>query len=178
MIRRPPRSTLFPYTTLFRSQDVLARLDVVIGGLLDHLDRAVGPRNYVVALSADHGVAPIPQQMTAAGLDGGLVGTSDLTAGVQKVLETSLGPGQHLAPASGSDLYFAQGVYAKLAGAPEVMEAVVGALLAAPGGARGLRSGELRGGGRTGDPIFPATTLRHYAGRSGDLIVVQEPYWA
>src|SRR2546430_3289796 len=24
MIRRPPRSTLFPYTTLFRSQDLLA----------------------------------------------------------------------------------------------------------------------------------------------------------
>src|SRR2546422_5595798 len=26
MIRRPPRSTLFPYTTLFRSQDRAARL--------------------------------------------------------------------------------------------------------------------------------------------------------
>src|SRR5256885_14355832 len=28
MIRRPPRSTLFPYTTLFRSRDILARLQV------------------------------------------------------------------------------------------------------------------------------------------------------
>src|SRR2546422_6545816 len=27
MIRRPPRSTLFPYTTLFRSQELLALLD-------------------------------------------------------------------------------------------------------------------------------------------------------
>src|SRR3712207_8107386 len=26
MIRRPPRSTLFPYTTLFRSDDLVARL--------------------------------------------------------------------------------------------------------------------------------------------------------
>src|SRR2546425_4508136 len=26
MIRRPPRSTLFPYTTLFRSRDLLAHL--------------------------------------------------------------------------------------------------------------------------------------------------------
>src|SRR2546426_1504351 len=26
MIRRPPRSTLFPYTTLFRSPELLARL--------------------------------------------------------------------------------------------------------------------------------------------------------
>src|SRR3712207_7248562 len=32
MIRRPPRSTLFPYTTLFRSQDLPAAL---AGGLHD-----------------------------------------------------------------------------------------------------------------------------------------------
>src|SRR5260370_19563132 len=36
MIRRPPRSTLFPYTTLFRSPDVQARL------LAEPLGRALG----------------------------------------------------------------------------------------------------------------------------------------
>src|SRR5687767_15756855 len=30
MIRRPPRSTLFPYTTLFRSGRLLQRLDEVV----------------------------------------------------------------------------------------------------------------------------------------------------
>src|SRR2546427_8253965 len=42
MIRRPPRSTLFPYTTLFRSED-----DVVSGlaGLLDHVRLVVFLRN-------------------------------------------------------------------------------------------------------------------------------------
>src|SRR2546421_4772938 len=30
MIRRPPRSTLFPYTTLFRSQEVGALCDAVV----------------------------------------------------------------------------------------------------------------------------------------------------
>src|SRR2546427_7018320 len=44
MIRRPPRSTLFPYTTLFRSQ-----YDVVIAGGVEHMTRvpmgsnAMGP---------------------------------------------------------------------------------------------------------------------------------------
>src|SRR5258708_25228212 len=37
MIRRPPRSTLFPYTTLFRSL-VVARIRVA-----DHADAAIGP---------------------------------------------------------------------------------------------------------------------------------------
>src|SRR3712207_9331308 len=44
MIRRPPRSTLFPYTTLFRSADVVGRLHpaeglwVGIGGVHEGLD--------------------------------------------------------------------------------------------------------------------------------------------
>src|SRR5256885_2887967 len=45
MIRRPPRSTLFPYTTLFRS-DRLVQLGaerVVLDGLLVILDRLVRP---------------------------------------------------------------------------------------------------------------------------------------
>src|SRR5256885_7313626 len=43
MIRRPPRSTLFPYTTLFRSllalqrQRVAAGLGVVLGGIGEQL---------------------------------------------------------------------------------------------------------------------------------------------
>src|SRR2546422_4601644 len=32
MIRRPPRSTLFPYTTLFRSRDELLETDVAFHG--------------------------------------------------------------------------------------------------------------------------------------------------
>src|SRR5437762_6444927 len=32
MIRRPPRSTLFPYTTLFRSQDARAEQLPLVGG--------------------------------------------------------------------------------------------------------------------------------------------------
>src|SRR3712207_7141567 len=41
MIRRPPRSTLFPYTTLFRSRRELVALPVV--ELLDRADEAERP---------------------------------------------------------------------------------------------------------------------------------------
>src|SRR5258706_1606189 len=34
MIRRPPRSTLFPYTTLFRSQALFRRIDTMLGEVL------------------------------------------------------------------------------------------------------------------------------------------------
>src|SRR5258707_5268489 len=37
MIRRPPRSTLFPYTTLFRSVGHDAQLDLRVVGAGDHM---------------------------------------------------------------------------------------------------------------------------------------------
>src|SRR3712207_8731336 len=58
MIRRPPRSTLFPYTTLFRSASgpsrMLARLPLSIReNLLREL--AVGERGLAVGVVLEHG---------------------------------------------------------------------------------------------------------------------------
>src|SRR5256885_11915372 len=44
MIRRPPRSTLFPYTTLFRSALSNLRLDHFSSAAADHVCGRVGPR--------------------------------------------------------------------------------------------------------------------------------------
>ena len=43
-------------------QDTLARLDRTLGSLFDRLDTSVGRNRYVVALTSDHGVTPIPEQ--------------------------------------------------------------------------------------------------------------------
>src|SRR2546430_11977607 len=57
MIRRPPRSTLFPYTTLFRSQRD-ASYDIVIGrGLLADLPafvKAACPAGRYVVITDSH----------------------------------------------------------------------------------------------------------------------------
>src|SRR2546429_1914627 len=56
MIRRPPRSTLFPYTTLFRStQDEIAkRLSVSRASVGRMLDRARKVGLVSINLNADH----------------------------------------------------------------------------------------------------------------------------
>src|SRR3712207_8046894 len=46
MIRRPPRSTLFPYTTLFRSEDVALEHDAPLG-LRDEAEHRVEGRRAV-----------------------------------------------------------------------------------------------------------------------------------
>src|SRR3712207_7037425 len=50
MIRRPPRSTLFPYTTLFRSLDELAAVTAEAG--YDLVQRLVAQPQYVQAGAA------------------------------------------------------------------------------------------------------------------------------
>src|SRR4030095_15318113 len=48
-------------------QDVLVRLDATLGKLLQYLDENVGEGNYVLGMSADHGVADIPEQVPEGG---------------------------------------------------------------------------------------------------------------
>lgn len=43
--------------------DALVRIDASLGRFFDFLDRTVGKENYVVALSADHGVADFPERV-------------------------------------------------------------------------------------------------------------------
>jgi arylsulfatase A-like enzyme len=83
-------------------QDLLARLDLTIGELLNHLDASVGAENYVLGFSADHGVGDIPEDVK-----GGRY-TSAITAGaVEKALEPLLGAGKHVAYSAYTDIYLA-----------------------------------------------------------------------
>jgi predicted AlkP superfamily pyrophosphatase or phosphodiesterase len=159
-------------------QDVLARLDRTVGSLLAHLDRSVGRANYVLALTADHGVAPIPEQTTALGLTGGRYVTTDLVARIDKALEPTLGAGKHVARLTYSDLYFNPGDWAKIADNPGALRAVTAAILATPGIARVFRGDQLGDVGASAeDRLERAALWNYFPGRSGDLIIVPRQYW-
>src|SRR3712207_8215582 len=58
MIRRPPRSTLFPYTTLFRSRAVVIQRGNVGSGVLDPLLQRINS----MAASAGPFISPAGQE--------------------------------------------------------------------------------------------------------------------
>src|SRR5256885_14606011 len=73
MIRRPPRSTLFPYTTLFRSQNVLARGHLVVAAVGN--DGPAAPPLYPAAWPGVVGVTAVDarQQVLVEALRGAQV---------------------------------------------------------------------------------------------------------
>src|SRR5947209_8864474 len=68
-------------------QDILITLDKDLGELFGFLDQKVGRGNYVVALSADHGVLPVPEDLQAMGADCGIVHVPELQQKMEKALE-------------------------------------------------------------------------------------------
>ncbi len=116
-------------------QDVLVRLDKDLGELFADLDQKVGRGNYVVALSADHGEAPVPEDMQKTGVDAGVLHLAALQEKMEKALEPFNLAKPAIARIHGSDVYFAPDVYEKLEQDPKAMRAVIDAALA-PGATR------------------------------------------
>lgn len=68
------------------SEDGFLRLDKEIGNLLDYLDSKIGKNQYIVFLSADHGVAHTPEFMLENKLPGSRVMLTDLIKEMNKSL--------------------------------------------------------------------------------------------
>jgi predicted AlkP superfamily pyrophosphatase or phosphodiesterase len=156
-------------------QDVLVRLDVSLGKLLDHLDKKVGAGNYVVALSADHGVADIPEQIR----NGGRQPIAAVSAAIEAAVKPALGGNGPFIAYAASEVYFKPGVYDRLKANPSALRAVVSAAEALPGIARVLTSDDVSGEAArsSDDPIVRAAALSYFPGRSGDLLLITKENW-
>ncbi|HEU4936042.1 MAG TPA: alkaline phosphatase family protein [Vicinamibacterales bacterium] len=156
-------------------QDVVARLDVTIGALLDHLDRTVGAGNYVVGFSADHGVAQIPEETKR----GGRETNAETAAAIEKALVPLLGPGKYVANAAYTDIYLQKAALKPMKKDPAVRTAVLDALRGMTGIAAAYTADEIMAPGArsSSDPLKRAAALNYYPGRSGDVIIVPRENW-
>ena len=155
------------------TQDVLVHLDRQLGALLDKLDRDLGKGSYVIGLSSDHGVAPVPERVKALGFDAGRVSTAAIGRAIDEVLARELGGGPYRTRVIYTEIYFNEGVYARLQQNPKAMEAVLDVVRKTEGIWRVYRKEELSGS----DPLTRAPALSHYEGRSGDIKILTKAYW-
>lgn len=158
-------------------QDTLIRLDQTVGRLLNALDRMVGRDRYVLALSADHGVAPIPEATQKKGGDAGrLIG-----AEVRKIAEAAMvaahGAGPHIASVEYTNLYLTEKTRGLAAKNPAMLDPLLAAVAKIDGVLRVFRSDELETKRQSADPIERAAALSHYPAESGDVTIVPKPNW-
>jgi len=154
-------------------EDMLRQLDVTLGTLIAHLDARVGRANYVLALSADHGVAPIPVPPR-----GGRVVTDDVRERIEDALRTAWGPpakGTYVVSVNFTDVYFADGVYEKLRKNAPLLGSIIKSIEEMPGVLRVLQTDQLSEHSR--DPMIRAAWLSYMPSRSGDLMIVPREYW-
>jgi predicted AlkP superfamily pyrophosphatase or phosphodiesterase len=158
-------------------QDTLARLDVSIGALLDTLDAVVGRDHYVVALSADHGVAPVPEQAAQSLPSAGRYSSTPVRNAIENTLTPMLGEGPHVTTVSGANVYLTPGTLDRVMRTPGARDAVTAALTAIPGPGLVYWADELTSTVATTDTLLQAARHSFVPGRSGDLLVMAEPYW-
>lgn len=69
-------------------QDFYLHLDAYLGSFFNYLDSTVGRNSYVVALSSDHGVMPLPEDLKAKGIDAGRIHPDSIKADLKSIGET------------------------------------------------------------------------------------------
>lgn len=155
------------------TQDTLIHLDTQLGLLFDKLDKDIGKGAYVVGLTSDHGVAPVPERVKARGFDAGRIDTAAVGKAIDTILARELGGGPYRTRVIYNDIYFNEGVYLKLKQNAKAMDAVLESIRGTAGVWRVYRKEELS----ATDPLTRAPALSHYEGRSGDVKMLSRAYW-
>jgi predicted AlkP superfamily pyrophosphatase or phosphodiesterase len=158
-------------------QDTLIRLDATLAELFDALDTLVGRDHYVVALTADHGVSPVPEQMTARGLDAGRLQMKAVVKQAEAALAKVLGPGEWVEHVVSGELYLTPEARERLDQTPHAWEEVVAAIQQVPGVGRVFRTDAVLRGEYADDPLARLVRRSLYAGRNGEINLVPKPYW-
>jgi len=157
-------------------EETLAHLDRTLGVLLDGLDGLVGEGNYTVALTADHGVAPVPEQISARGADAGRVTPAQFTEQIEGVFRSVLGRGRYVAHVVSTHVYLNPGVVGRVKKSNR-LDAVRARIRALPFVADVYWQDDIRAADPHGDTTLSAIARSNDPQRSGDLTIVLRPNW-
>jgi arylsulfatase A-like enzyme len=162
--------------------DVTLRTDRMLADLFTFLDGRIGLKNCTIVLTADHGIAPIPEQVKAinGNFSAGRVDNVRLLKTCEAALDRAYGPlsgGRHWLIVDESNLLFMRDVLKeKNVPQAEAEKVVRDALLTIDFVAAAYTRSEMEAGDVSG-PFAAATLLSFNRERSGDLYYQSKPYW-
>jgi hypothetical protein len=155
-------------------RDMCIRTDRVLGQLLRAAEAEAGAGNYVVVLTSDHGVAPIPEELTKRGMPAGRFSGDEVARAIEGALSEKYGPGKWLLESTYLDHELLRAKHIALTDAEETAAEAVRKL---PYIFRVYTSTQLEHENLAGDPMGNLVQRGYYRARAADLFIIQKPYW-
>jgi predicted AlkP superfamily pyrophosphatase or phosphodiesterase len=158
------------------NEDMVLQLDRTIADFLAFVDEKVGLDHTLIVLSADHGMAEMPEYMAERGFHTGRLTSDVLMAVVERICEEKFGTADLVRFYYRPYLYLdRERIEAAGLHPDEVREVLAEALTLEPGihiaaTRRMLEAWPDR-------KLFDQIRNNYHPARAGDIYVVQEPYW-
>ena len=160
------------------AHDTAVRTDKLFDKFFRFVDSQVGMQNVIVVLTADHGVAPVPELSVERKIGGGRMSAHAVPDAIQTALDQKFGKAKWIANAGAEAIYLDRElIRQKKRDLAEVQRVAADAARAVPHVARVYTGEELAEGGAMGDAIGRRVENGYNVVRGGDLVIILEPYW-
>lgn len=160
------------------AEEITFHTDKALGRFFSFLDRRLGLANVLIVLSADHGVAAVPELMRQRRMPGGRIAPRTVLDAVSAALNDKYGEAKWVLGAGGSGPYLDHDLIRRSnLDLAEVQATAAAAVRALPHIARVYTREELRRGLASAGLIGARVRNGFYYQRAADLVVVPEPYW-
>ncbi|HBE93195.1 MAG TPA: alkaline phosphatase [Gammaproteobacteria bacterium] len=157
------------------NEEVVRQLDRTLADLLKFIDKTVGLRHTLVVLSADHGIADMPEYMTELGYAAGRLVPEDIVAAANQA-------GQKLGIDEVVRFFYRPYIYlndekiaAEKLDRVQVEQAIANVLTDFDGIELAVSTRSLAT--QKGNPLLEQIRRNQHVSRSGDIYIIQEPYW-
>jgi hypothetical protein len=152
--------------------------DRIFGKLFSFLDSTVGLSHVLVVMTADHGVAPVPEVNEARRMPGGRVPQGPIRKAIEEALTSHFGEGSWILNGPDIALYFNQDLIRERKLDPAEVERVAAEAARRVPHVFRAYAGELMASGvAMDDQVGRRVAAGFYLPRSPDLYVLLEPYW-
>jgi predicted AlkP superfamily pyrophosphatase or phosphodiesterase len=157
------------------NEEVVRQLDRTLADLLKFIDKTVGLQHTLIAFSADHGAADMPEYMTELGYAAGRLVPDKIVAranevgrtfGIDEVVRFFYRPYIYL---NEEKISAAKLDYAR------IEQAIADGLTDMDGVELAVSTNTLAT--QKGSPLLKQVRRNQHVSRSGDIYVIQEPYW-
>ncbi len=159
-------------------RDISIRTDRLLGKLFAYADKQVGAGNTLIVLTADHGVAPVPEVNQARKMPGGRLKGAPVLERISAALTKRFGEGKWIVGGSATMPYLNLEMVEKLKLDPAEVERVA----AEAAGSmehifRVYTRHDLLAGRVQQDSISRGVSVGFFGARSGDLYIIPDPYY-